>query len=54
MEQLTTRTDDLALPDEDILRRSTSEPWLYTFLVDRYEAAFLRKVRGNLTGSSRL
>ncbi len=48
MEQLTTRIDDIALSDEDILRRSTNEPWLYTFLVDRYEAPFLRKVRAIL------
>lgn len=45
MEQLTTGKDKSNLSDEDILRRSLDEPWLFAFLVDRYEAAFLRKVR---------
>lgn len=45
MEQLTTGKDKSNLSDEDILRRSLNEPWLFAFLVDRYEAAFLRKVR---------
>ncbi len=33
------------LPDEEILIRSRVEPWLFTFLVERYEAPFFRKVR---------
>ncbi len=33
------------LPDEEILMRSRVEPWLFTFLVERYEAPFFRKVR---------
>lgn len=31
--------------DEVILRESQSSPWLFAILVERYEAAFLRKVR---------
>ncbi len=47
MEQLTTNENDKShLSDEEILRRSLSEPWLFAFLVDRYEAPFLRKVKG--------
>ncbi len=46
MDELTTNTEKLQLSDEDILRRSQNEPWLFNFLVDRYEAAFVRKVRG--------
>ncbi len=34
------------LPDEEILMRARVEPWLFTFLVERYEAPFFRKVRG--------
>jgi RNA polymerase sigma-70 factor (ECF subfamily) len=48
MEQLTTREDMVNLTDEELLRRSVNEPWLFAFLVDRYEAAFMRKVRGIL------
>ncbi len=48
MEQLTTSDDKVQLSDEDILTRSINEPWLFAFLVDRYEAAFVRKVRGIL------
>lgn len=33
------------LSDEEILLRSQSQPWLFRILVDRYEAAFLRKAR---------
>lgn len=33
------------LPDEELLARSRVEPWLFTFIVDRYEAPFVRKVR---------
>jgi RNA polymerase sigma-70 factor (ECF subfamily) len=31
------------MSDEDILRRSRAEPWLFAVLLDRYQAAFLRK-----------
>ena len=48
MDRLTTHDDKAGLPDSDILRRSLNEPWLFSFLVERYEAAFLRKVRGIL------
>jgi RNA polymerase sigma-70 factor, ECF subfamily len=48
MEQLTTSDDTIQLSDEAILARSINEPWLFAFLVDRYEAAFVRKVRGIL------
>lgn len=34
------------LTDEEILARSQVEPWLFTFIVERYEAPFVRKVRG--------
>lgn len=47
MDRLTTNNNDKShLSDEDILRRSLNEPWLFAFLVDRYEEAFMRKVRG--------
>jgi len=36
------------LPDEVILVRSRIEPWLYKFIVERYEAAFLRKLKAIL------
>lgn len=48
MDELTTSKDSLQLTDEEILRRSQNEPWLFGFLVERYEAAFTRKVRGVL------
>ncbi len=48
MDRLTTQDAKAGLPDEDILRRSLNEPWLFSFLVERYEAAFLRKVRAIL------
>jgi RNA polymerase sigma-70 factor (ECF subfamily) len=31
------------MSDEDILRRSRGEPWVFAVLLDRYQAAFLRK-----------
>lgn len=40
-----------ALSDEELLVRSQVEPWLFTFLVERYEAAFVRKVRGIIRDS---
>lgn len=36
------------LSDEEVLARSRREPWLFAVLIDRYEAAFLRKARGIL------
>lgn len=33
------------LSDEEILTRSQKEPWIYAVLLDRYQAAFLRKAR---------
>lgn len=33
------------LSDEEILQRSQKEPWIYAVLLDRYQAAFLRKAR---------
>lgn len=35
-----------SLPDEEILFRSQSHPWYFAILIDRYEAAFVRKARG--------
>ena len=47
MEWFSITTEDTAeLPDEVILRRSQSKPWLYELLVNRYQAAFLRKATG--------
>lgn len=43
---LTTIKDGQNLSDEDVLKRSISEPWLFSILVDRYESAFLRKAIG--------
>ena len=42
---LTTTESAGDLPDEEILFRSQTQPWLFRILVDRYEAAFLRKAR---------
>jgi len=36
------------LPDEVVLVQSVSKPWLYGLLVDRYQAAFMRKTLGIL------
>lgn len=33
------------LSDEEILARSKAEPWLFALLLERYEAAFLRKAK---------
>jgi RNA polymerase sigma-70 factor (ECF subfamily) len=43
---ITTTDDAKDWEDEKILAESQSSPWLYTILVERYEAAFTRKVRG--------
>jgi len=41
-----TTTDNAGdLSDEEILIRSQAQPWLFRVLVDRYEAAFLRKAK---------
>ncbi len=40
-------TDDAReLPDEEVLLRASSEPWLFAVLLDRYQDAFLRKAVG--------
>ena len=37
-------TDDAReLPDEELLLRSASHPWLFAVLLDRYEQAFMRR-----------
>jgi RNA polymerase sigma-70 factor (ECF subfamily) len=41
----TTSENANELSDEEVLTRSQSQPWLFRVLVDRYEAAFLRKAR---------
>jgi RNA polymerase sigma-70 factor (ECF subfamily) len=43
---LTNITDGQNMTDEEVLKESTSKPWLFSILVDRYEAAFMRKVMG--------
>jgi RNA polymerase sigma-70 factor, ECF subfamily len=45
MEKLTTSAEQIAFTDTELLQRATSEPWLFSFLVERYEAAFTRKIR---------
>ncbi len=35
--------EDQLVSDETLLRESTLKPWLFATLVDRYQAAFLRK-----------
>jgi RNA polymerase sigma-70 factor (ECF subfamily) len=35
--------DARGLPDEEILARANSEPWLFSFLLEKYQDAFLRK-----------
>lgn len=41
-----TTTDSAGeLSDEEVLIRSQAQPWLFRVLVDRYEAAFIRKAR---------
>ena len=42
---LTTTEDAGELSDEEILVRSQNQPWLFRIIVDRYEAAFMRKAR---------
>ena len=45
MLRLTTTNDAEELLDEEVLIRSQTQPWLFRVLVDRYQAAFLRKAR---------
>jgi len=42
---ISTTTDASDWEDEAVLRQSQSSPWLFAVLVERYEAAFLRKAR---------
>ena len=42
----TTRETANEWSDEDIIAKVKDSPWLFELLVDRYEAAFTRKVRG--------
>jgi len=36
------------LSDEEVLKKSTGQPWLFSILLDRYEKPFTRKVMGIL------
>ncbi len=42
---LSTNDSVRELSDEEILGRAQGEPWLFTALLERYQAAFLRKAR---------
>lgn len=42
---LSTNDNIKELSDEAILRRVQSEPWLFTAILERYQAAFLRKTK---------
>ena len=42
---LATADNVKALSDEAILARVQSEPWLFTAILERYQSAFLRKVK---------
>lgn len=42
---LTTHDRAQELSDEEILKRSQKEPWIYAVLLERYQEAFLRKAR---------
>jgi RNA polymerase sigma-70 factor (ECF subfamily) len=42
---LSTPESAQGLSDEEILARTQSEPWLFTVLLERYQAAFLRKAQ---------
>lgn len=46
MKWFSTNDDARELPDEEILTRAQSEPWLFAVLLDRYQDAFLRKALG--------
>ena len=43
MQWFSATADARELGDEAILLRVTAEPWLFSLLLDRYQAAFLRK-----------
>ena len=45
MFSLSTTENAQDLSDEMILARSQAEPWLFAILLERYEAAFLRKAK---------
>ena len=45
MPKLTNDKTDKVLSDEEILSVVGSKPWLFSLLVERYEEAFMRKVR---------
>lgn len=40
------------LSDEEVLRRSVGEPWLFAILLDRYETPFLRKAQSIVRNKS--
>ncbi len=42
---ITTTDNAHNLSDEEILRRSQAQPWLYAVLLERYQDAFMRKAR---------
>lgn len=39
------RDDQNELPDEEVLYRAHTKPWLFQILVERYQEAFLRKAK---------
>lgn len=43
MQWFSTSDDARELSDEELLARSSSHPWLFAVLLDRYQAAFLRR-----------
>lgn len=45
MFSLSTTENAQDMNDEEILARSKAEPWLFAILLERYEAAFLRKAK---------
>lgn len=45
---ITTTDRASSLTDEEVILRSRREPWLFAVLIDRYEAAFLRKAESIL------
>ncbi len=45
--QLFSNSENMSeLSDEDILLRARAHPWLFSFILDRYQDAFLRKAMG--------
>ncbi|MCB9810593.1 MAG: RNA polymerase sigma factor [Candidatus Nomurabacteria bacterium] len=49
---LTTTNKGHSLTDEEVLRRSINEPWLFAILLDRYETPFLRKAQSIIFNKS--